>query len=203
MGCECAQQSVETAADRKTLRIALALNGTMFVVGVTAGLWAESTGLIADGLDMLADASAYTLALLAIGRTLTFKRNVARWSGSLLLILSLGIIIDVARRGLLGSEPEGAVMIGFSLLSLAVNITVLRMLSKYRDGEPHLRASWIFTRADVVANIGVFASGLVVSITGSRYADLVVGLAIGLYVLKEAMEILRHASETGEVDRAA
>lgn len=203
MGCECAQQSAETAADRKTLRIALALNGTMFVVGVTAGFWAESTGLIADGLDMLADAAAYTLALLAIGRTLAFKRNVARLSGILLLILSLGIIIDVARRGLLGSEPEAAVMIGFSLLSLVVNIIVLRMLSKYRDGEAHLRASWIFTRADVVANIGVFASGLVVSVTGSRYADLVVGLAIGLYVLKEAMEILRHASETGEIDRAA
>lgn len=91
----------------------------------------------------------------------------------------------------------------FALLSLVVNLTVLRMLSKYRNGEAHLRASWIFTRADVVANIGVFVSGLVVSLTGSRYADLVVGLAIGLYVLKEAIEILRPASETGELDRAA
>jgi Co/Zn/Cd efflux system component len=145
---------------------------------------------------MLADASAYTLALLAIGRAMAFKRNVARWSGSLLLILSFGIIIDVARRGLWGSEPEGTLMMGFSLLSLVVNIIVLRMLSKYRNGEPHLRASWIFTRADVVANMGVFVSGLVVSLTGARYADLVVGLAIGLYVFKEAVEIIRHANET-------
>ena len=43
------------------------------------------------------------------------------------------------------------------------------------------------TRADVIANLGVIASGLAVYFTGSRFADLIVGAAIGNYILKEAL----------------
>jgi len=56
-----------------------------------------------------------------------------------------------------------------------------------------MRAAWIFTRADVVANAGVIVAGLVVLVTGFYAADLIVGVAIGLYVIKEALEILREA----------
>jgi cation diffusion facilitator family transporter len=203
MACECTRQSAKTDAERKTLRIALMLNVMMFVAGMAAGLWAQSTGLLADALDMLADASAYALALIAVTRTTAFKQYAARWSGVLLLILGLGIVMDVVRRGLLGSEPQGHVMIVFSLVSLAVNVSVLQMLSKYRNGEVHLRATWAFTRVDVLANLGVFLSGLVVMLTGFRFADLVVGLGIGLYVVKEAVEILRSAHNAVETDRKA
>jgi Co/Zn/Cd efflux system component len=66
-------------------------------------------------------------------------------------------------------------------------------LNKYREGEVHLRASWIFTRADVVANVSVIASGIAVLLTGFRALDLVVGAGIGLYVIREAFEILGDA----------
>ncbi|MGA7979215.1 MAG: cation diffusion facilitator family transporter [Chromatiaceae bacterium] len=195
MACECTQASARTDSERATLRTALLLNATMFVVGMAAGLWAQSTGLMADAVDMLADASAYALALIAVSRSAAFKRNSARWSGSLLLIMGAGIVLDVVRRGLFGSEPQGQVMMVFSLASLAVNVTVLRMLGKFRHGEVHLRATWLFTRVDVLANIGVFASGLVVWLAGLQIADLLVGLAIGVYVIKEAIEILREAGQ--------
>lgn len=87
-------------------------------------------------------------------------------------------------------------MMAFSVVSLAVNVTVLRILARFRHGEVHLRATWIFTRVDVLANLGVFASGLTVWLTGLRMIDLLAGLAIGLYVVKEAIEILREAGET-------
>ncbi|MDA3876940.1 MAG: cation transporter [Halothiobacillus sp.] len=187
--------STQTQQERATLRIALALNVAMFVIGMAAGLWAQSTGLIADSLDMLADAAAYALALLAVTRGLAFKRDAARWSGWLLLILGAGIILDVTRRTLLGSEPQGDIMMLFAVISLIVNVIVLNLLSRFRHGEVHLRTTWVFTRMDVLANIGVFASGLVVSLTHLRYADLVIGLIIGLYVMKEARDILRDAAQ--------
>lgn len=195
MACECSNVSAQSEGERATLRIALGLNAAMFVIGMAAGLWAQSSGLMADALDMLADASAYALALLAVSRGAVFKRNAARWSGALLLILGVGIVLDVVRRGLYGSEPAGLAMMAFSLASLAVNVTVLRMLDKFRHGEVHLRATWIFTRVDVIANVAVFASGLLVWLTGLRVADLLVGFAIGLYVAKEAIEILREAGQ--------
>jgi Co/Zn/Cd efflux system component len=87
-------------------------------------------------------------------------------------------------------------------LSLRVNVAVLRMLAQYREGEVHMRASWICTRADVVANFGARASGLVVLASGCRYADLVVGIAISMYVAKEAIEISQQSRDSGEKDTA-
>jgi cation diffusion facilitator family transporter len=200
MACEGTQAPAQIEPERATLRLALLLNATMFVVGMAAGLWAQSTGLMADALDMLADASAYALALLAVTRTTTFKQKAAHWSGSVLLILGAGIILDVVRRGLLGSEPQGPVMMVFSVASLVVNVAVLQMLGKFRHGEIHVRATWMFTRVDVLANLGVFTSGLAVWLTGLRIADLLIGLAIGLYVAKEAIELL---SEAGRQDSGA
>jgi cation diffusion facilitator family transporter len=193
--CGCHSERGGTDAERRVLRIALVLNAAMFIIGVIAGIVAQSTSLIADALDMLADASAYTIALTAVGRSARFKAGAASVNGSVLLVLGLGVLIEVVRRVLFGSAPESLIMIGVACVSLAVNAIVLHMLGRFREGEVHLRATWIFTRVDVIANIGVIASGLLVSLTGSRYPDLVVGTAIGVYVIKEAFEILGEARE--------
>ena len=199
MPCDCGHASGNTENERKTLRVAPGLNATMFVVNMAAGLWAQSSGLMADALDMLTDATAYALGLMAVTRGMRFKQSSARWTGATLMLLSAGIVADVIRRFWFGSDPLGAAMVGFSLLSLFVNVTVLRMLAQYRQGEGHMRASWICTRADVVANFGVLVSGLVVLATDWRYADLIVGVAIGIYVAKEATEIWRQARHPYEV----
>lgn len=181
------------AGEHRVLAVALGLNALMFVVGLVAGLIAESLGLLADALDMLADALAYGLSLAAVGRPPIFKARVATMSGTLLLALGGGILLDAGRRLVTGSDPESAVMMAVAALSLAVNATVIRMLTRFRKGEVHLRAAWLFTRADVVANLGVILSGALVLLTGSRIPDLVAGIAIGLYVMREAWEILGRA----------
>jgi len=196
MSCSCQSDlTVETEAQRRVLRVALALNATMFVVGLVAGLLGQSSSLIADSLDMLADASAYAIALGAVGRSARFKAGAATLSGSLLLLLGVVVLLDVGRRALLGSQPESLVMMAVAFVSFLVNANVLRMLGRYREGEVHLRATWIFTRVDVIVNVGVMLSGLLVLLTGSRFPDLVAGAGIGIYVIKEAIEILREAHE--------
>lgn len=193
--CGCEPTPADTAAQRRTLRIALGLNAAMFVAEVTAGIMAGSSGLIADGLDMLADASAYAVGLIAVGRSDLFKASAARGSGCMLLILGIGVLLDVARRVLSGERPEGLIMVVVAAVALAVNASVLRLLASQRSEGMHMRASWIFTRADVVANIAVILSGIAVMATGFRFVDLAVGAAIGLYVIREAVEILREAGE--------
>jgi Co/Zn/Cd efflux system component len=197
--CGCHVEQVTSARERRVIRIALILNAAMFVVGTTAGLMASSSGLLADALDMLADAFAYAIALVAIGRTDQFKRKAALSSGVLLGVLGVAVLVDTIRRALGDEQPLGWVMIVSGAASLIVNATVLRMLAPFRKGEVHLRASWIFTRADVIANVGVImAAGLVIA-TSSNIPDVVIGVAIGLYVVKEAVEILREAREQEQV----
>ncbi len=190
--CGC-QHEASNPSERKVLVIALALNAGMAVLGGVAGWISQSTGLLADALDMLSDATAYAIGLVAIGRSLRYKANAAYGSGLVLLLLGVAVLVEVARRAVSGSEPEGGWMVGVSLVSLIVNVAVLRMLSPLRSGGVHLRASWIFTRADVVANVGVILSGALVALLESRYPDLIIGTLIGLYVIREAYEILVEA----------
>jgi Co/Zn/Cd efflux system component len=190
--CGCHAEAANEA-ERRILRIALGLNAAMFVVGAVAGLIAQSMGLIADSLDMLADASAYGIALLAWHRSAGFKASAATSSGTLLLILGLGVMAGVLWRGVMGSHPEGSWMMGIAFASLVVNATVLRLLDRFRHGEVHLRATWLFTRVDVIANLAVIASGVLVLVLHSSMPDLVIGAAIALYVIKEAVGILREA----------
>jgi len=201
--CDCKLEGVKTRQERRAISIALALNATMFLVGTTAGLAAQSNALLADALDMLADSSAYGIALLAIGRAAAFKQRAAFTSGLILAVLGVGVIADAVRRALVGGEPEGWIMVLTSILSLIVNTTVLKLLARYRKGEVHLRAAWIFTRADVIANLGVICAALFVIATASPIPDLVVGVAIGLYVIREAIEILREARATSARPSAA
>lgn len=196
--CGCEQPEVRTAEERRVLRVALGLNVAMAVIEGFAGWIAQSTGLLADALDMLTDATAYAIALVAIGRSPLFKIRAAMLSGGLLLMLGAGVLVEVVRRVIYGAEPLGKWMIGTALLSLVVNFTVLRLLAPMRSGEVHLRATWIFTRADVVANVGVILAGLVVLWLGVPYPDYVVGTLIGLYVVREATEILRDARSEGD-----
>lgn len=201
--CGCAVPPVKSPQERRILRIALALNAAMALIGGLAGWIADSAGLLADALDMLCDASAYAIALIAIGRTALFKIRAATLSGGILLALGVGVLVEVGRRLIYGADPLSEWMIGTALLSLVVNLAVLRILTPMKSGEVHLRATWLFTRADVVANLGVIVAGLLVLWLGVPYPDFVIGTLIGLYVIKEALEILRDAkSEAGRNIRA-
>ena len=187
--CSCSTEA-ETAAQRRVISVALTLNALMFLVGFVAGIIAQSSGLIADSLDMLADALAYSVGLYAIGQTQLFKSRAATVSGCILVVLGCGVLLDVARRAVFGASPEGRIMLAIAALSLLVNSVVLYLLTRYRDKEVNLRATWICTRADVVANASVIFSAICIWLTGWRYIDLIIGAAIGIYVLKGAFEIL-------------
>lgn len=194
--CGCSNASAETDAQRKVLWIALLLNAIMFIGETGAGVVSHSTGLIADGIDMLADAAAYAIALTAVTRGPRFKANAATASGSVLIVLGLGILAEVARRFMFGSRPEGHWMISVGAVALLVNAFVLWQLGKQRRDEVHIRATWIFTRADVIANAAVVASGLAVLVTANRVFDLIVGCGIGIFILREASEILLDAQRS-------
>ena len=101
--------------ERRTLVVLLAINAVMFVVEQVAGWIAASVGLLADSLDMLADASVYGIALYAVGRSAHLKLSAARLSGWLQLVLALGILVEVARRFVLGSQPDHDYMMTVAL----------------------------------------------------------------------------------------
>ena len=186
-----AKDPAEDAAEAKVLKTLLAINGGMFVVEMAVGLLAQSTGLIADSLDMFADAAVYGVALYAVGGAARLKVRAARFAGWLQLALALGALTEVVRRFIYGSEPVSALMMGMGLVALAANVYALMLIARKRDRGAHMQASYIFSANDVIANLGVIAAGALVAFSGSRLPDLIVGMGIGLIVLHGARRILR------------
>ena len=172
----------------------LAINAVMFGVEIIGGIIAESSGVTADSLDMLADALVYGVSLFAIGRAGSIKRSAAWWSGVVQLALAAGIVADVVRRAIVGSDPASGLMMAISTIALGANAWCLRLLQRPRHGEVHMRASWIVSRSDVLANLGVLLAGLLVWVTASRWPDLIIGAAIAAVVIKGGLEILREAN---------
>lgn len=179
------------ASEAKTLRLLLAINAVMFVVEMVWGLIAQSAGLVADSLDMFADAAVYGLALYAVGRAASLKTRAAHLAGWLQMILAVGALGEVLRRFVFGSEPESSLMMGIGALALIANVACLVMIAKKRDRGAHMKASYIFSANDVIANLGVILAGALVTWTGSPYPDLVVGTVIGIIVLNGARRILK------------
>jgi len=183
--------SARDEAEARTLWTVLAINGAMFVVEGVAGWIGESTGVLADGLDMLADALVYALALYAVGRGPALKRRAARLCGGLQAGLALAALAEVLRRAAFGSEPFAPLMIGVSALALAANVTSLWLVARHREGGVHMKATYICTSNDVLANLGVIVAAALVAWTGSPVPDLVIGTAIAALVLRGAFRILR------------
>lgn len=179
------------AAEARTLKVLLGINGVMFVFELVLGLIAQSTGLIADSLDMFADAAVYGLALYAVGRSAALKVKAAHMAGWMQVVLAVLALSEVARRALFGSEPQSALMMGIGLVALVANVSCLVLIAKKRDRGAHMTASYIFSANDVIANAGVIAAGALVAWTGSPYPDLLIGTVIGLVVLNGARRILR------------
>ena len=197
-GCSCGQGlKADNMAERRVLWIVLVLNAAMFFIEGFAGWFAQSTGLLADALDMFADATVYGVALWAVGRHAAHKLTAATLSGWLQLLLGLGVLADVVRRLILGSMPDPPVIGVVGLLALAVNVAALLLLQKHRDGEMHMRASWIFTKNDVIANLAVLAAGGLVALTGSRLPDLAAGFGIAALVVLGGLTILRESATKG------
>lgn len=194
-GCE-----LEEAAEleRRTLWMLLAINGVMFIGEGVAGWWGESTGLLADSLDMLADASVYGIALYVVGRSRRLQANAATASGVLQIALGLGVLVEVARRFFYGSNPVSMLMMSVGAIALVANVSCLILIAKHRKGGVHMRASWIFSTNDVIANLGVIISGGLVMYLDNLLPDLIIGALISVVVVRGGVQILREAKEARE-----
>lgn len=178
--------------ERKLLWQVLAINFALFSIELITGFAARSMGLVADSLDMLADAIVYGLALFAIGTTQARKKNVARFSGYLQLFLAIIGFVEVIRRFTgLEAIPHFQTMIFISVLALLANAVCLVLLQKSKSTETHMQASMIFTSNDVIVNLGVIAAGILVYLTGTKYPDLIIGIIVFALVARGAYRILK------------
>ena len=179
----------------RVLWVALAVNATMFLVEVAAGIFAGSLSLQADALDFLGDAGNYALSLWAVSRALKVRARVATLKGVTMGLFGLWVLVRAALGASSGDVPHAGTMGITALLALLANFGVALLLYRYRDGDSNMRSVWLCTRNDVLGNIAVFLAAGGVFAFGSRWPDLMVAAVISSLALVGAFQILCQARQ--------
>jgi Co/Zn/Cd efflux system component len=184
--------SSDKGIQRKALWIILLINFILFVVELTTGFISNSMGLVADSIDMLADALVYGLSLYAVGSFIARKKRIAKISGYFQMSLAVLGFVEVVRRFIgIGHLPVFQIMIIISLIALAGNIASLLILQRANTDEIHMKASMIFTSNDIIVNLGVILAGIMVFYTNSKVPDLAIGAIVFFLVARGAIRILK------------
>lgn len=205
--CECTGDTNRAQNDpgyRRALWLVVALNLGFGVLEVGGGLLADSQALLADSLDFLGDGTITLVGLLALAWAATARAKVAFAQGLFLLALGIGVIGVAIWRAMTATAPEAELMGGIGLVALAVNVTAALILSRYREGDANVRAVWLFSRNDALANVAVIVAAGLVAWTGKAWPDLAVAAVIAALFIHSALNILRSArTELKELRHAA
>ena len=185
----------ESAEQRRVLLQVLLLNALLSTVLVGTGIYADSSGLIANALDNASDSAVYAISYFAVGRSPRRKTVAASVSGVMLLVLALSVVADAVRRFFVGAEPVTGVMVAMSVIAGGINMWC-RQLGRLRLTDVNLRAARTFSVNDFVSNLGVIVAAGLVAWTGQFWPDVVVGVAIAAVVGKGGVEILQDARRT-------
>jgi len=182
-----------SAHERRILVVVLLINAAMFTAEFSAGLVAGSTALLADSLDMLADAIIYAIGLFALGRASHWRARAALTSGLFQLVLGVGIAVEALLKLYVDALPDTATMGLFGVLALVANTICFVLLTRFRDGDINLRATWICSRNDMIGNVGVLIAAGLVWWLGAAWPDIIIGLIIAAVVIHSATRIANEA----------
>ncbi|QPM90523.1 cation transporter [Pseudooceanicola algae] len=189
----CSSNTAATGRYRAVLWIVLAINATMFLVEIVAGVAAGSAALQADALDFFADAANYGISLFVLGLGLHWRARAAMVKGASMGLFGLWVIGTVIWHALAGTVPAWGTMGAVGIAALIANAACLALLYAWRDGDANMRSVWICSRNDVVANLAVMGAALGVFGTGSGWPDIIVAGIMALLALQGAVTIIRQA----------
>ena len=193
----CEDKSCEITALQerhgRVLWVVLSINAVMFLVEGGAGLMAHSTSLLADALDMLGDTLVYGFSLFALARSARWQAGAALAKGGFMLAFGLGVLGEAVYKMFRPVMPGVETMGVIGGLALAANLACLALLYRHRGDNLNMRSTWLCSRNDVIANVGVLVAALGSYVLMSRWPDLLVGVVIASLFLSSALQVLRQS----------
>jgi len=186
--------------------IALFLNAAYTLVEAIAALLTGSLSLLADAGHNLSDVVALAVAAGAVllarrpptpNRSFGFKRAeilAALVNAVSLIVIALIVFVGAARRFADPPDVPGGWLIAVATVGLLVN--AIGAFAVFRPGgsDLNLRATYIHLVGDALGSIGVIVTGIVIVTTGWRYADPLVGVGIGIFLVVSSWGVLREST---------
>lgn len=193
----CEQKACDLASLRQkqagVLKIVLAINGIMFLVEMTSGILWRSTSLLADSLDMFGDAVVYAFTLFVLNRSERWRAGAALLKGGIMVAFGLAVLAEAFFKVGHDILPVGLGISGMGVVALAANTVCLVLLMRHKNDDINMRSTWVCSRNDIVANVGVIGAGGLVLMFQSKWPDVVVGLCVASVFLISAFGVLKEA----------
>jgi cation diffusion facilitator family transporter len=181
------------ADQRRVLIAVMAINFVMFVVEFGGGVFARSTALMADSVDMLGDAVVYALSLYALSRGPRWEAGAALAKGGIILIFGILVVFEIFDKIVNGVPPSSTLMLAFGSAALVANLTCLTLLWRFRSENVNMSSTFECSRNDVACNIGVLIAAGLVAATSAVWPDIIVGGVIAIIFLRSAWRVLAEA----------
>jgi cobalt-zinc-cadmium efflux system protein len=192
--------------NRRALAVVLALTASFTVVEIIGGLLTGSLALLADAGHMLSDNLSLGIALFAAwlaGRPATPEKSfgyrraeilAALANGMTLVAISVWIFVEAYSRLREPTDVLGTPMLAVAALGLLVNVAGAIVL--YRSGGENLNVEGAMRHvvADALGSVGAMVAAAVIILTGWRYADPLISVAIGLLILGSSWKLLRDST---------
>lgn len=182
----------------KVLWVVLAINLIMFAAELITGYLAGSTAVLADSLDMLGDSLVYGFGIFALGRSQVWQVRVSRMKGLIMFGFGCAVIVQAIYKFAQISIPDAELMGWIGLLALTMNAICFGLLWGHRSDNINIQSTWICSRNDLIANVGVLIAAGLTSVTVSKWPDLIVGLLIAGVFLRSAVFVLSMAGQCSD-----
>ncbi len=186
------------------MAITFGLTAGFFVVELIAGLISGSLALVADASHMATDVVALGASLvatkIAVRPDQSGRRTYGRYRAEVfaagfacLLMVGAGafVVVEAIRRIDATPQITSGVMLVVGLIGLIVNLIGLVMLRAGATESINIRAAYLEVLGDAAGSVGVLLAGVLIAVTGNPVWDLVVALAIGVFVLVRAVSLAR------------
>jgi cobalt-zinc-cadmium efflux system protein len=190
-------------ADRRALKISLALIGGLMAGEIVAGILASSLALLSDAAHLLTDAAALAVSLLAArlaGRpaqgAMTFGLGraeilSAQANGITLLVLALLIVYGAVVRLVSPPGVDGSVVLGVALAGIAVNLVATRLLAGRGGRSLNVEGAYRHLLTDLYGFAATAVAAGVILATDFDRADPIASLLIAGLMLRAAYGLLR------------
>lgn len=196
--------------NRKTkfARLSILSNSVLIILKLIVGITTGSVSIISESIHSTMDLAAAIIAFFSVrisdkpademhpyghGKIENVSGVI---EGLLIFVASIWIIIEAIKKII---YPEEIVSIGLGFIvmfiSSGVNFLVSKKLYKVAKEEDSiaLEADALHLKADVYTSLGVGVGLLLMLITKLSFLDPVVAILVAIFILKEAVELLKVA----------
>lgn len=189
----------------RPLTAALLLTASFAVVEVAVGFAVGSLALVSDAGHMLTDVAGLGMALAAIQVARAHRSPSATYglyrlevlaalaNAVLLFGIALYVLVEAWSRFQAPADIPGAWLLAVAAVGLAVNLVAFLLLRVGARESINVRGAFLEVMSDMLGSVGVILAGVILVTTGWAYADPIVGVGIGLFILPRAYRLGRDA----------